>query len=272
MIVEKEFLKKIKQFRLNSYEAKLWVALLSRGASSAGELSEIADVPRSRTYDVLESLEKKGFIIMKMEKPIKYIAIPPREVLERIKKRIKYDADEKLKNIDDIKDSSVVNELNSLYKNGVEMVEPSEISGSLKGRDNIHDHINMMVKEAESSIIIVTTTEGLKRKLEFLKTELKRAKERGVRIRVAAPLNENHKEIIKEFKDIIEFKHIGKIKGRFILIDSDELIFMIMDDEEIHPSYDVGIWVNTKMFATILKDLFEISWENMDIVEKSVKI
>ena len=56
---------------LNLYEVKIWTALLSRGVSTAGELSDIANVPRSRTYDVLESLEKKGFIIMKLGKPIK---------------------------------------------------------------------------------------------------------------------------------------------------------------------------------------------------------
>jgi len=40
-------------------------------------------VPRSRCYDVLESLEKKGFIISKIGKPLKYIAVPPEEVVER---------------------------------------------------------------------------------------------------------------------------------------------------------------------------------------------
>ncbi len=59
MIVQTEFLKKIKDFGLNTYEAKVWTALLSRGVSTAGELSDIANVPRSRSYDILESLEKK---------------------------------------------------------------------------------------------------------------------------------------------------------------------------------------------------------------------
>jgi len=66
MIVGKEFLTKLKDFGINSYEAKIWTALLSRGVSTAGELSDIANVPRSRSYDVLESLEKKGFVIMKI--------------------------------------------------------------------------------------------------------------------------------------------------------------------------------------------------------------
>ncbi|MFW6226360.1 MAG: TrmB family transcriptional regulator, partial [bacterium] len=80
---------------MNSYEAKLWTALLSRGVSTAGELSDIANVPRSRTYDVLESLEKKGFIIMKIGKPIKYLAVDPEEVLKRVQDSIKKDAENK---------------------------------------------------------------------------------------------------------------------------------------------------------------------------------
>jgi hypothetical protein len=61
---------------------KVWAALLSRGTSTAGELSNISDVPRSRTYDILESLEKKGFIVMKLGKPIKFVALKPEEVVE----------------------------------------------------------------------------------------------------------------------------------------------------------------------------------------------
>ena len=63
MIVKDELLSNLRRyFDLNLYEVKLWTALLSRGVSTAGELSDIADVPRSRSYDVLESLEKKGFV------------------------------------------------------------------------------------------------------------------------------------------------------------------------------------------------------------------
>ena len=96
MIMQKDFLNKLKDFGLNTYESKLWTALLSRGVSTAGELSDISNVPRSRSYDVLESLQRKGLIIMKLGKPIKYIAVPPDEVLERIKKKIMKDSEKQL--------------------------------------------------------------------------------------------------------------------------------------------------------------------------------
>ena len=48
MIVKEEFLSKLRRyFSLNLYEVKIWTALLSRGVSTAGELSDIANVPRS---------------------------------------------------------------------------------------------------------------------------------------------------------------------------------------------------------------------------------
>src|SRR4030042_6900726 len=102
MIVQKDFLSKLRDFGLNTYESKLWTALLSRGIATAGELSDIANVPRSRTYDVLESLERKGFIVVKIGKPIKYIAIPPEDVLERVKKRILSDAEGKTKILNEL--------------------------------------------------------------------------------------------------------------------------------------------------------------------------
>src|SRR3990167_7609374 len=99
MIVKEEFLNKLRQFfGLNLYEVKIWTALLSRGVSTAGELSDIGNVPRSRAYDVLESLEKKGFVVMKLGKPIKYLAVDPKEVVERVKKLIKTMQKNKFKN------------------------------------------------------------------------------------------------------------------------------------------------------------------------------
>ena len=111
MIVHKEFLTKLREFGLNSYESKLWSALLSRGSSTAGELSDISGVPRSRSYDVLESLEKKGFILMKLGKPIKYVAVPPEEVIERIKKKINQETISQLNLLAKLKTTKVLDEI-----------------------------------------------------------------------------------------------------------------------------------------------------------------
>ena len=46
---------------------------------------------------------------------------------------------------------------------------------------------------------------------------------------------------------------------------------MVMDDQEVHPTYDIGIWVNTKLFASALENLFELAWKEMKTVIKTTR-
>src|SRR3990167_1269107 len=124
MIVKEEFLSKLRRyFNLNLYEVSIWTALLSRGVSTAGELSDIGHVPRSRAYDVLESLEKKGFVIMKLGKPIKYIAVEPVEVVERVKKLIQQQAETNILKLKELNNSEILKELNTLHNQGIEFID-----------------------------------------------------------------------------------------------------------------------------------------------------
>ncbi|MBW2963952.1 hypothetical protein KY363_00695 [Candidatus Woesearchaeota archaeon] len=267
MIVQKDFLNKLKDFGLNTYESKLWTALLSRGISTAGELSDIANVPRSRSYDVLESLEKKGFIIMKLGKPIKYVAVPPEEVLERVKKKVVDDADKHTKILDSLRGSEILTELSLLHSQGVELVEPTDLSGAIKGRSNLYNHLESMIKSAENSVDIMTTSEGLVRKADTLKSLLQKAKERKVKVRIAAPLTKETEKAVKELKAVAEIKHVSEVKSRFCIIDGKQILFMLLDDAEVHPTYDSAVWVNTPFFATALQAMFETQWAQMKAVE-----
>ncbi len=268
MIVKEEFLSRLRKiFDLNLYEVKVWTALLSRGTSTAGELSSISDVPRSRTYDILESLEKKGFIIMKLGKPIKFVALKPEEVVERVKKNLIRNAQEKSKRLETLKGDDVLEELSTLFTKGIKFVEPSDLSGSLKGRQNLYNHLDMMVNDAEKTITIVTTAEGINRKMEALMPGFEKCKKRGVKIRIAAPIDSNNIKVARELKKVADVRNLEKIKARFMIIDSTQLMFMLLDDEKFHPNYDVGIWINTQFFAQALEQMFELAWKEMKTVK-----
>ncbi len=268
MIVKDEFLSRLRKiFDLNLYEVKVWTALLSRGTSTAGELSNISDVPRSRTYDILESLEKKGFIVMKLGKPIKFVALKPEEVIERVKKNLMRSAQEKTKRLEALKGDEVLKELDTLFTQGVKFVEPTDLSGSLKGRQNLYNHLDMMVRDAEKKITIVTTREGVNRKLEALMPSLEKCKKRGVKIRIAAPIDSNNKKVAKDLSKVAEVRNLEKIKARFVIIDSNQLMFMLLDDEKFHPNYDIGVWINTDFFAQALEQLFDLAWKEMKPVK-----
>ena len=261
MIVQTNFLTKLKDFGLNSYESKIWTALLSRGVSTAGELSDIANVPRSRSYDVLESLEKKGFVVMKPGKPIKYIVVPPEDVIERIKKKVKESSEKQIDLINKLKSKQIIGELNTLYSQGIDLVEPSELTGSIKGRSNLYNHLESMLKNAKESVVISTTSEGLNRKNDALKNILSKAKQKGVKIRIVGPVTKENSKSVKELSKIAEVKDIN-LKLRFCVIDGKEILFMYLDDEKVHPSYDAGIWVNAEFFAKALENVFDKEWQN----------
>lgn len=272
MIVKEEFLNHLRRyFGLNLYEVKIWAALLSRGVSTAGELSDIADVPRSRSYDVLESLEKKGFVIMKVGKPIKYIAVDPAEVVERVKKNVKEHAKTQVDRLEQLKGTEVISELQNLHKQGVELTEPHELSGSLRGRHNLYNHMELTLRSAEKSVIIMSTSSGLMRKIEGFKPVFEELKKRGVTVRIAAPLTKDTTAAVKDLDGLAEVRHTDK-KARFIVVDGKEVVFMVMDDNEVHPTYDIGIWINTPFFASALQDLFDIAWKELPPAQKVLKL
>ncbi|QQG38939.1 MAG: TrmB family transcriptional regulator [Candidatus Woesearchaeota archaeon] len=264
MIVKEEFLNKLRQlFHLNLYEVRIWTSLLSRGVSTAGELSDIGDVPRSRAYDVLESLEKKGFVVMKLGKPIKYIAVEPVEVVERVKKNIRNDAVDDVKKLENLRGTDVLKELHTLHTQGIQYVEPSDLSGALRGRHNVYAHMETMIKNAQKNISIMTTAKGLIRKVESLKPELERAAKKGVKVRIAAPISKENAAVAKELSKIADVRHLKDVKARFMLVDGKELVFMVLDDREVHPTYDLGVWVNTPFFTSAMEQMYDMSWEGL---------
>ncbi len=271
MIIKDEFLSRLRKiFDLNLYEAKVWTALLSRGVSTAGELSNISDVPRSRTYDILESLEKKGFIVMKLGKPIKFVALKPEEVVERVKRNLVINAQEKSKRLEQLKGDDVLDELTSLFSNGVKFVEPSDLSGSLRGRQNMYNHLDMMIRGAENNVTLVTTADGLNRKMETLLPSFERAKKRGISIRVAAPIGPDNLKIAKELSKFADVRDLtgNKFQGRFAIVDSKQLMFMLLDDKTVHPNYDVAVWLSTPYFAQALEGMFEHAWSQFTPLSK----
>jgi sugar-specific transcriptional regulator TrmB len=260
MIVDNKLYNKLRDFGLNSYETKIWTALLSRGISSAGELSDISNVPRSRTYDVLESLEKKGFIMMKVGKPIKYIAISPEEVIERVKKNIESEAKTKVELVEQIKEDMILTELNNLYKTGIDVVDPSELTSSFRNRNSVYSNLNQLIKGSEDSIDIITSTQGLIRKSTIFKKNLEKAASRGVKIRILAPITTEAQKAANVLSNFADVKHLNSIRARFAIVDGKNASFHLLDDEKASPNYDVGIAVNTEFFANSLKQMFENVW------------
>ncbi|WP_265109535.1 TrmB family transcriptional regulator [Halosolutus halophilus] len=70
---------------LTEYEARCFVALTRISTGTAREVSEVADVPRSRVYDTIERLERKGLVSVQQSNPRQYQAVSVDAACERLR-------------------------------------------------------------------------------------------------------------------------------------------------------------------------------------------
>lgn len=269
MVASQETLDKLEDIGLNMYERKIYSALLGRGVSTAGELSEMTNVPRSRAYDVLESLAEKGFAVIKSNQPMEYVSIPPQQAIENIKKQHRQELEEKLNRLDSFKDSEAVGELEDLYSQGLELVEPEEMSGSLKGSHQINQHMGTMFQDASDSIKVVTSEEGLNDLHDNHADLLEEAREQGVNVKVLAPVTDENRESFEELKDVADVRHLqgndfDVPNGRFAIIDNDALT-MSMTPDEVHQTQDTAFWSKSDHMAEeMMEPVFDMLWEHAD--------
>jgi sugar-specific transcriptional regulator TrmB len=248
----------LKGIGLNLYERRLWVALLARGTSTAGELSEIANVPRSRTYDILQSLADKGFVIAQTSKPMRYVAVPPTEALDRVKIKLEEQVHEAQERIDHLKGSPIMSEL---------IITPGEMTGALKGRYSMNQQIGSMFKDANKTIHIMATHDGLDDIITNHFDNLRKAKERGVTIKIATHHVSKKSDKLKSLNTLGEVRLINKkelpLSGKFYIVDSKEMLLPLTDPNAVHATQNMALWSRSDHIASgVLNPLFDLVWSN----------
>lgn len=253
MLVKSELVNKIKDyFDLNVYETKVWLALLSKGIASAGEVADISGVPRSRTYDVLEGLEKRGFAIVKIGKPVKYLGVKPQTILEKMKNNLKKDAEERIQGLAKVRETEEFAKLEELYHGGLDPIKREDISASLKGKSNISNQLREILQNAKKEVIICTNTQELKNKSKLFTQTFNLLKRENIKLKVALSGNEEEiKELGKKFD--VKFNKIT-VDSKFFIVDRKEVLFYVTknDSEE-----DIAVWLNSEFFSQAFASLFD---------------
>jgi len=250
MLIQKESIQELRErFKLNIYEIKIWTSLLSRGIAAASELAVISGVPRSRCYDVLESLEKKGFIIMKIGKPIKYIAVEPEAVLDRVQKKLQEDAEQQIESVDKLSETDIFKELELLHKTGIKKVNVEDITDYVVGRNKVNSFMKDMLLRAKKSVTIVTNEDGIKNKVKVLRKVKDNLSKKKVKVKFYTNANIN---VDLGNIEVLNTKH----DTRFVNIDNEEIFFVMAGKD---PEYDSGVWIKSPHFVNALNGLFEKS-------------
>ena len=131
-----QIIESLKDMGFNTYEAKVYLALLKHHPATGYEISKESGVPQARAYDTLKALETSKAVVSLGGKPTQYLPVSPEELLNRWE--------------NDFKGSMKVlqKELPALSD---ETIEPIV---NLRGRDSILKHALDLINKAEKNIFL----------------------------------------------------------------------------------------------------------------------
>ena len=134
---------------LTQYEARAYVALVRRDASTAAEVARLAGVPRPRIYDVLQSLVTKGLAADRPGRTVKFVAIPPDRAIEQLimTHRGRLAALE-----DDAR--GVIDDLRSAFQEGQRHTDPMDYIEVIRSPDAVATRFNDLQQSVEREMLV----------------------------------------------------------------------------------------------------------------------
>lgn len=140
----------IAHFDLGEYEVTAYLAILEHGEVTASELSESTDIPQPRVYDTVRSLNDVGLVELEDSRPMKVLAIDPREAFDDVQQ-----------SLDDL-----VDDLSQRY---VAPTRKPEAVSLVKSRPSILRYLDDIIESAEYELMLSLTPALLERFAEKLR-------------------------------------------------------------------------------------------------------
>jgi sugar-specific transcriptional regulator TrmB len=236
---------KLRLFGLNKYEALAYVELVRRGVLTSKEISDFASIPYPRVYDVLTSLERKGWIVKEPGKPMRYRAVEPARVL----KNVEMETRKKL----EVAKEEIINELKPLS-------EDSKKVGVwiIRGKEKILEKVMEMINSAEVSLSLLVPfiPADCFDELSSIGKIIESKAAHGVEVRVVAG------------------EELGKIKipGVKVRVCREKIGWVAIKDEEevfyaspyAEEAKGVGMWSDEPELVKIASVMFKYLWEGSE--------
>ena len=99
-----DLVEKLKEIGFNTYEAKVYIALLKKYPATGYEVAKLSNIPQSRTYDTLKALETKNVVVATNTKPVSYTPIKPKQLISAYQKKMTSTINYLDKNLPEVKD------------------------------------------------------------------------------------------------------------------------------------------------------------------------
>lgn len=224
----------LKSLGLSDKEIKIYLASLQVGSSLVQNIANFAGLNRTSAYDLLKSLEQKGFVSYTIQSGKRfYQATQPNKIIDMLKER-------------EAVVKKILPELNSLC----ESVGKRPNVEVYTGKDGLKTIFENILDESKSFSCIASKKQLFKLFQFYIPNFVKRRKNKKIKVRIISEVqpfdkSANYKIIKKKIKTAT-WLYNGKIA--------------MISLEENKP---IGILINEKNFYETHQMMFDLLWDNL---------
>jgi len=265
---EKDVTKFLQNLCLSKREIQVYMFLAKSGVQSTSFVAKRLKMERVQAYRTFKKLQEKGFIEATLERPTRFTIVPFEALVDNFINAKKVE----VVNLNDQK-QNLLTAWQSI--SAPESQYPVAKFSIITGKKKIHSKMINMIEEAKSEVTVLTTALGVIQEdiAGIYDAVLAPPKESKVQTQIITEMvPENLKAVeridrnIAEDKLSIKLRHVNmssKFFPRFLIKDEEEAILYAPfgNEASVLNLEDEGLWINDKMFISVLKAFFVQMWQ-----------
>ena len=266
---EKDITRFLQMLGLSKREIQVYMFLVKSGVQSTSFAAKRLKMERVQAYRTFKKLQEKGFIEATLERPTRFTIVPFEALVDNFINAKKNE----VVSLSDQK-QNLLTTWQSI--SAPESEYPVAKFSIITGKKKIHSKMINMIEESKTQVIILTTALGFIQEdiAGIFDAAVAPSKEHNVQFQIITDVApENVKAVEKIGRDISEEKLNFKLRHvnmnsrffpRFLIKDEEEAILYAPFGKEasVLNLEDEGLWINDKMFISVLKAFFVQMWQS----------
>ena len=266
---EKDVTEFLQVLGLSKREIQVYMFLAKSGVQSTSFVAKRLKMERVQAYRTFKKLQEKGFIEATLERPTRFTTVTFETLLESFINAKKSE----IASLNGQKESLLSTwRAISAPEVGREVAKFSVITGKKK----IHSKMHSMIEESKTEVLILTTSLGLIQEdlAGIFDAIIQPAQKRNVKFQIITDIAEDNLKLIERINKnfsvanaIVRIRHLNMdatIFPRFLIKDNEESILYapVGKKDSVLKLEDEGLWINDRMFVSILKAFFVQMWQS----------
>ncbi len=264
---EKDVTKFLQMLGLSKREIQVYMFLAKSGVQSTSFVAKRLKMERVQAYRTFKKLQEKGFIEATLERPTRFTIVPFENLVDTFintKKNEVLNLNEQKQNL--LSAWQSISTPESEY--------PVAKFSIITGKKKIHSKMISMIEETQKEGLFLTTGLGLIQEdiAGIFDAATEPSQKRNVPFQIITDISNENLKIaerldrnIQDDKLNIKLRHMGmssKFFPRFLIKDEEEAILYAPfgNETSVLNLEDEGLWINDKMFISVLKAFFDQMW------------